>query len=599
MSTSPTKTPERKGILSFFQNVTTIDSRKNSPSSVTKAKKEKVINLDSDENEDITKKSGQEPKVLSESDAIAETTAITNIEESGELDEPPIINEVQATRIGKVSTPSMSEESETTNANKTVIPSTSEEADPVKADKIATSSVSEAIDQQNEKQEDSSSVEEDLSIGISATTSDTTTGKESKLTKKELAAQKREQQKKEKELKKQERERQREEERRKKEEKLKEEKRKREELRKQKEEEKLKREAAKLEAKRQRELERRQREEEKQKREEEKKIKAEAKERAQSRIGNFFRKVNDSNNKLSEKSDYEKHFLPFYARGGVEVCKSHILPLPLLEERKSKIDGFFTETLRSSEDIHEWLQARRSTRGYKIKYTAVDVLQKITAKEKTDEELQTLLSLVPQKYIKFYENVRPPFIGTYSKNVMLPKDDPFSKEGTGYNYEYDSDMEWVNEEEEDGDGGGIDNLESGEEDDDDDDDDDEDEASEGEFDGFLDSEENGHNLPNGKRKFVGPLIPTVNLRNNMEDMDTDVKNYFELTAVAYLIEELPFPVDPYKEYSGARLEEADNKRTITDMQGTATEQHTPNQSPDKKKPKSLITEPKDLLKLAF
>lgn len=44
------------------------------------------------------------------------------------------------------------------------------------------------------------------------------------------------------------------------------------------------------------------------KKEEEIRLKEEAKERAQSRIGNFFKKLSDSNTPVVEKSDYEKFF---------------------------------------------------------------------------------------------------------------------------------------------------------------------------------------------------------------------------------------------------------------------------------------------------
>lgn len=136
---------------------------------------------------------------------------------------------------------------------------------------------------------------------------------------KELSTIRKEQVKREKELKRQQREQEkhrkeslRQEEKRKKELKAEEEKQKRAELKKQKEEEKRKKEEARLEAKRKRELD-------KLKREEDIRSKEKAKERAQSRIGNFFKKVSDSNTPVVEKSDYEKFFLPFYAKDGVKA----------------------------------------------------------------------------------------------------------------------------------------------------------------------------------------------------------------------------------------------------------------------------------------
>ncbi|QID82991.1 chromatin assembly factor-I (CAF-I) p90 subunit [Saccharomyces pastorianus] len=209
--------------------------------------------------------------------------------------------------------------------------------------------------------------------------------------------------------------------RKKKELKVEEERQRRAELKKQKEEEKRRKEEARLEAKRRKE-------EERLKKEEEIRLKEEAKERAQSRIGNFFKKLSDSNTPVVEKSDYEKFFLPFYAKDGVRVSNKWKLTKVELEGSKRKIDDELlnSKDKTSSDDLLNWLQSRRLPRGHKIKRKAVDVLQQMPLKEKTDDELQSLLAQVPHKYIKFYENVRPPFIGTYSMDFTLPPNDPFS-----------------------------------------------------------------------------------------------------------------------------------------------------------------------------
>lgn len=223
-------------------------------------------------------------------------------------------------------------------------------------------------------------------------------------------------------------------------------------------------------------------------------------------------------------------------------------------------------------------------RGHKIKCKAVEVLQQMTLKEKTDEELHSLLAQVPHKYIKFYENVRPPFIGTYSVDFTLPANNPFSTDGTGFNYDYDSDVEWVNEEEE----GEVDNLESGEEEEEEDD---EDMPSEGEFDGFLDTEENGDvdGLSGAKRKFVGPLIPTICLKSDFENLSDENKRYFQLLKAEVLIETNE-PIDPFKEPRASPLP---SKRSNSELQ---TPNSSQSQSPEKKQ-KTLITDSKDLLRL--
>lgn len=361
-----------------------------------------------------------------------------------------------------------------------------------------------------------------------------------------------------------------------------EEKRKRDEEKRKKEEEKLKL--------------RQQREDEKRKKEEEKLKKEEAKERAQSRIGNFFKKASSSQTTAFQKSDYQKSFLPFYAKDTVSVSKNLILSKSDLINQKDKIDSFLASRNEPDDDsVLEWLDSMFEDRGHNIKYKAVTLLQQMTSKNKTDEELQALLSLIPHKYIKFYENVRPPFIGTYSKDIILPVDDPCSTKDTGFNYEYDSDLEWINDEDEDADGAGIDNLESGDEDDDDEEDEEE-EGSEGEFDGFLDAED-ASNQAKDKKKFIGPLIPTLCLRTNLTSVDEEDRTYFNSIAAEYLIAAVPFPIDPFAliNIPNKAQEQREAKRALEQTNPNNLEDKTDNM--DVKKQKSIIIEPKDLLRL--
>ncbi|CDF90191.1 related to Chromatin assembly factor 1 subunit p90 [Zygosaccharomyces bailii] len=401
-------------------------------------------------------------------------------------------------------------------------------------------------------------------------------------TKKQEAQKEKERRKRQREEEKRRREQEREDEKRRREEQKEEEKRKRE---KRKEDQKEKRE----ELKRRKESEKRQREEEKLKKEQEKKLKQEAKERSQARIGNFFKKVSDSSKQLNVASDYEKFFLPFYAKESVSVNITIPFSHSKLDESKNRIDMMLK---RNDDDVTRWLAAGQGS----IKppqqpgYTAVTLLQQMTSKEATDEELKNLLSLIPQKYIKFYENVRPPYMGTYSKSVLLPADDPFSTKDTGYNYDYDSDLEWINEEDEE-EGGGVDNLESGEEDEDEEDE----EPSEGEFDGFLDAEDNINNLHSNKRKFIGPLIPTVCLRTNQDTMQEDDRCYFDMVSVQYLMADQSFPIDPLHYIKPNGESHTAPKGFSSDSQHDSYSSSSV--SPEKKKAKSLISEPKDLLKL--
>ncbi|QLG71305.1 hypothetical protein HG535_0B03440 [Zygotorulaspora mrakii] len=394
-----------------------------------------------------------------------------------------------------------------------------------------------------------------------------------------------------KEEEKRQREAQRQEEKRKREQQREEERRKREERKKQKELERL-------EVKRQKELEKRLKEEEKLKLDEVKRLKELSKEKSQLRIGNFFKKVNDSTKQLDVKSDFNKYFLPFYAKDGTILPKNSDGSKFDLAKSKSALDSILIKKEGKNENndtLLEWLDSKKCKRGYKVKFTATELLKQMASKEKEESELLNLLFLIPQKYIKFYENVRPPYIGTYSKEIVLPVDNPFSTEGTGFNYEYDSDLEWVNEEGEEGEEGEIDNLESEEEDEDEDEE--QDEASDGEFDGFLELEEKSADGPQGKKKkFFGPLIPTVCLRSEINKMDESDRRYFEEIKVTCLSDKQPFPIDPHIPF--AKEQEATGiKRALPEGQSDKTSaSSSPSVSPQKRA-KTLISDTKSLLKL--
>ena len=107
-----------------------------------------------------------------------------------------------------------------------------------------------------------------------------------------------------------------------------------------------------------------------------------------------------------------------------------------------------------------------------------------------------LLKTVPMKYLKFSEDYRPPYIGTFTKLIdrraisKLCKK-PFSRELSNTNYDYDSEAEW----EEPGEGEDLDSEgeeEIGEE------------EEENEMDGFLDDENDALK----KRPLLGDLEPT-------------------------------------------------------------------------------------------
>ena len=110
-----------------------------------------------------------------------------------------------------------------------------------------------------------------------------------------------------------------------------------------------------------------------------------------------------------------------------------------------------------------------------------------------------LLKGVSTKYLKFSEDVRPPYIGTYSK--VPPGNtfsrlcrNPFTRRLPAIDYDYDSEAEW----EEPGEGEDLDS--EGEEDLGDEEDADD-------LDGFLDDEDAGGSTTNKRRLIMGDLQP--------------------------------------------------------------------------------------------
>ena len=112
------------------------------------------------------------------------------------------------------------------------------------------------------------------------------------------------------------------------------------------------------------------------------------------------------------------------------------------------------------------------------------------------------LKAISTKYLKFAEDVRPPYIGTYSKQpvgftVSKLCRNPFTRALPQINYDYDSEAEW----EEPGEGEDLDSEgeeELGEDDDGD------------EMDGFLDDEDAGDGTGvagNRRRLVIGDLEP--------------------------------------------------------------------------------------------
>ncbi|RKF83163.1 Chromatin assembly factor 1 subunit rlf2 [Golovinomyces cichoracearum] len=129
---------------------------------------------------------------------------------------------------------------------------------------------------------------------------------------------------------------------------------------------------------------------------------------------------------------------------------------------------------------------------------------------------ERLLKPIPLKSLKFYEDVRPPYIGTFTylptHGTAKVARNPFRKHFPNTNYEYDSEAEWI--EDEDGE-----DLKSDEEEEEFDDDED--------IDGFLDDEND--EIPYSRQVDLnGDLVPIStgicweddNMHNSNDELST-------------------------------------------------------------------------------
>ncbi|GKZ19604.1 hypothetical protein AbraIFM66951_003771 [Aspergillus brasiliensis] len=365
-----------------------------------------------------------------------------------------------------------------------------------------------------------------------------------------------------------------EEEKRKREAEKEEEKRVKEEEKRAKEEEKKKREAEKEEERKKKEEKRKAKEEEKAAKEEEKRKKEEEKlkkERAQMKLNSFFAKpktpaqpsssnttlspskptgagaLNDpSHDSGSTVSDYQRAFPDFFLQSHTTLAPPHRFQRDneALQHTREKVDAY----LRSAKDgKHEPLifrpseifqlmpyQRRRGRLPASVKQI-LSQMQNLADQSETSEAVQRardLLRQVKMKSLKFSEDVRPPYQGTYSKS--LPESsvrrimrNPFRRGLPETNYDYDSEAEW--EEPEEGEDLDSEEEEEGSEDGEDD------------MDGFLDDEDD-HPLDGKRRLIVGDLEPVnTGIRWQEHGVDPELQVY----KMETISDSVTFPIDPF------------------------------------------------------
>ncbi|KAF8536678.1 chromatin assembly factor 1 subunit A-domain-containing protein [Trichophaea hybrida] len=273
-----------------------------------------------------------------------------------------------------------------------------------------------------------------------------------------------------------------------------------------------------------------------------------------------------------QKGSYYDEFRAFYIKQNMAVAPPHaferdekarlvmcrtldeVLSLPegKREDSMDVDDTVVAETKGiTKEEIAELLHIpsnkARSRRGNVLAYSTKDILARI---ENPDDPglspLRTgcikpkaynsayylkLLNELPNKFLRFAEDVRPPYSGTYTKNPVssgLRKGrKPFDRALPGVNYDYDSEVEWVADEE------GEELLSE----------DEEDKESEGgdSLDGFLDDEED----VGLKRGGMAVLIPTNSGMCWEDDSGKTIRPDLEELRMGVLIESITTPIDPF------------------------------------------------------
>lgn len=252
---------------------------------------------------------------------------------------------------------------------------------------------------------------------------------------------------------------------------------------------------------------------------------------------------------FATRSDYAKAFPDFFLQSHTIVAPTHRFERDsqLLEHVRNILDEgmrpdtSFKPTPFDPSKVFHLIPYRRH-RGCKARPVR-EILQQIqtaesgatpglNSKVKCAESPINLLRHVPMKSLKFGEDVRPPYQGTFTRAVPLATANklarnPYHRALPGMNYDYESEAEW--EEPEEGE-----DLDSEEEEEDGDDGDDD-------MDGFLDDDDD--TLVGGKRRLiVGDLEPVCSgLTWAVDGVPNEMKQYGMVT----ISDAVKFPIDPF------------------------------------------------------
>lgn len=332
--------------------------------------------------------------------------------------------------------------------------------------------------------------------------------------------------------------------------------RKKEEERKRKEERELQR----LEKKRKTEEEKQRKEEERKQAEEEKRKADEAKERNQMKISAFFsvgakqkspikeRKAITTTNSTPEQINlaYDQVFLPFFQKQNVTLPKTFALNAEDLKNSMNKFDSVLSSIKSKSNSNHphdslkSFFTSKHTAKPSKPSKTSPeDIVNALNSSQVSEEEVYQMVRNLNQfKYLQFYENKKPPYIGSWCSRqhlaVKFPVSDPLDTSVTGLDYDYDSDLEWNGDEDGEGEGEDIDG---------DDDEEEEEETTmddEDEMEDFVES----NDLSKSAKKYLGPLVAISRWNDGLEESH----QLFDDMKYERLEISIDFPIDPFHDY---------------------------------------------------
>lgn len=301
--------------------------------------------------------------------------------------------------------------------------------------------------------------------------------------------------------------------------------------------------------------------------------------------------------KKKHQSDYERTFHTFFVKPNVVVAPPHCFQRD--EAYRSAIKGLIDRAMSlpkesnatdhqmqtvpevgtaTSEQIVELLHIpshKRGRRGKLLGYTTKDILARINApddsslppiveiiKDESSREDDAaiylkLLNSLPNKFLRFAEDVRPPYCGTFTRNPtaagLRKGRNPFQRTLPKVNYDYDSEAEWEEGAlDEDGEELLSDNEEEDEEVD----------SLDDEMEGFLDDEEDG--VAKSRRGQLAALVPLSsglcwededgrNSRADFEGMKMEVligkcglgDIYVRFVLLIPCLEGVSGPIDPF------------------------------------------------------